>query len=125
MRASSVAAPAGAPTLDARIAEGQRSGLFGHHADYAAVTTEPRDPSLASFRRPLHQLVDVRLLAAYMEALHDEGRMAEALYAAQRLREFQREDAQAYFERCTPEEPAPPWLCETRPVLLDWRAMDP
>ena len=119
------APPDGAATLDARIAEGQHSLLFGHHADYAAVTTEPRDTSSASFRRPLHQLVDVRLLAAYMEALHADGRAAEALYAAQRLREFRREDAQAYFERCTPEEPAPPWLCETRPVLLDWRAMEP
>jgi O-antigen ligase len=119
------APPAGAATLDERIEEGQRSWLFGHHADYAAVTTEPRDLSIRSFRRPLHQLVDVRLLAAYMEALHAEGRIPEALYAAQRLREFRRDDAQAYFERCTPEEPAPPWLCETRPVLLDWRELDP
>lgn len=119
------APPAGAPALEARIADGQRSLLFGHHADYAAVTTEPRDTAPASFRRPLHQLVDVRLLAAYMEALHLEGREAEALYAAQRLREFRRDDAQAWFERCTPDEPAPPWQCETRPLPLDWRALDP
>ena len=119
------APPAGAAALEARIAEGQRSVLFGHHADYAAVTTEPRDTAPASFRRPLHQLIDVRLLAAYMEALHVQGREPEALYAAQRLREFRRDDAQAWFERCTPDELAPPWQCDTRPVSLDWRALDP
>lgn len=118
------APPAGALALEARIADGQRSLLFGHHADYAAVTSEPRDTAPASFRRPLHQLIDVRLLAAYMEALHVEGRQAEALYAAQRLREFRRDDAQAWFERCTPDEPAPPWQCDTRPLPLDWRALD-
>ena len=117
--------PPGAAPLATRIAEGRRSVLFGHHADYAAVTTEPRDQSLASFRRPLHQLVDVRLLIAYIEALRAHGRDAEALYAAQRLREFRREDAQAYFEDCTPDNPSPPFQCDTTPVSLTWRDLRP
>lgn len=116
---------AGAAPLGARIAEGRKSVLFGHHADYAAVTAEPRDQRLESFRRPLRQLIDVRLLIAYIEALHANGRDAEALYAAQRLREFRRADAQAYFKDCTPDNPDPPFQCERRPMPLNWRDLEP
>lgn len=119
------APPTGAGPLEERIAEGRKSLLFGHHADYAAVTNEPRDQALASFRRPLHQLVDVRLLIAYIEALKANGREAEALYAAQRLREFRRDDAQAYFGECTADNPAPPFQCNTTPVALTWRDLEP
>lgn len=119
------APPAGAGPLAERIAAGRESVLFGHHADYAAVTNEPKDQSLASFRRPLHHLVDVRLLIAYIEALKANGRDAEALYAAQRLREFRRDDAQAYFKECTADNPAPPFQCRTEPVALNWRDLEP
>lgn len=114
--------PAGAGPLAERIERGRHSTLFGHHADYAAVTTEPRDQRLATFLRPLHQLVDVRLLIATIEALRANGRNDEALYAAQRLREFRRADAQAYFKDC--DAPEPPWQCESRPVSLTWRDID-
>ncbi|WP_216701307.1 O-antigen ligase family protein [Methylibium sp. T29] len=119
------APPAGAGSLAERIAAGRESVLFGHHADYAAVTNEPKDQALASFRRPLHHLVDVRLLIAYIEALKANGRDAEALYAAQRLREFRRDDAQAYFKECTADNPAPPLQCRTEPVALTWRDLEP
>lgn len=119
------APPSGAGPLAQRIAEGRNSVLFGHHADYAAVTNKPRDQALSSFRRPLHQLVDVRLLVAYIEALKANGRDAEALYAAQRLREFRRNDAQAYFKECTADNPAPPFHCSTEPVALTWRDLAP
>lgn len=115
----------GAAPLAERIAEGQKSFLFGHHADYAAVTNEPGDQRLQSFRRPLRQLVDVRLLIAYIEALRANGRTAEALYAAQRLREFRRDDAQAYFEDCGREGDRAPWQCELSPVPLGWRDLNP
>lgn len=113
----------GAAPLDVRIAEGRKSLLFGHHADYAAVTNEPLDQHLASFRRPLLQLVDVRLLIAYIEALKANGRDAEALYAAQRLREFRRDEARAYFKAC--DGPAPPFQCERAPVGFTWRDLLP
>lgn len=119
------APPAGAGPLAERIAAGRESVLFGHHADYAAVTNEPKDQALGSFRRPLHHLVDVRLLIAYIEALKANGRDAEALYAAQRLREFRRDDAQAYFKDCTTDNPAPPFQCRTEPVALTWRDLEP
>lgn len=119
------APPAGAGPLAERIAAGRESVLFGHHADYAAVTNEPKDQALGSFRRPLHHLVDVRLLIAYIEALKANGRDAEALYAAQRLREFRRDDAQAYFKGCTADNPAPPFQCRTEPVALTWRDLEP
>lgn len=120
------APPAGAAPLGARIDAGRESLLFGHHADYAAVTNPPRDQALASFRRPLHQLVDVRLLIAYIEALQANGQTDRALYAAQRLREFRREDAQAYFADCVPGHATPPFQCRT-PVVTDlgWRALEP
>ncbi|MGA0611192.1 Wzy polymerase domain-containing protein [Caldimonas sp. KR1-144] len=114
--------PADAAPLAERIERGQRSLLFGHHADYAAVTTPPRDQRLATFHRPVHQLVDVRLLIATIEALKANGRDAEALYAAQRLREFRRPDAQAYFKNC--DTPEPPWQCNTQSVPLTWRDID-
>lgn len=119
------APPASAGPLAERIAAGRESVLFGHHADYAAVTNEPKDQALGSFRRPLHHLVDVRLLIAYIEALKAHGRDAEALYAAQRLREFRRDDAQAYFKDCTADNPAPPFQCRTEPVALTWRDLEP
>ncbi|HEU4458882.1 MAG TPA: Wzy polymerase domain-containing protein [Methylibium sp.] len=117
-------ANAGDAPLAERIADGRRSKLFGHHADYAAVTNEPKDMNLASFRRPLLQLVDTRLLIAYIEALKATGEDRKALYAAQRLREFQRADAQAYFRDC--DSPTPPFQCERAPVTgLTWRDMIP
>lgn len=123
-RIESIFAPGpGAAPLAQRIADGRRSALFGHHADYAAVTTPPRVTAPERFRRPLRQLIDVRLLIAYSEALKAEGREAEALYAAQRLREFRRADAQAWFEDC--DAPAPPWQCDTRPVALTWQDLLP
>ena len=70
-------------------------------------------------------LVDTRLLIAYIEALHAAGREAEALYAAQRLREFRRPDAQVFFKECRSDNPAPPFQCESRPVALTWRELEP
>ena len=118
-------AGAGARPLAERIARGQRSPLFGHHADYAAVTTEPRDLRPESFSRPLRQLIDTRLLIAWAEALEANGRHEEALYAAQRLREFRRPEAQVFFKECGSTNPTSPWQCETRPAAGRWQELAP
>jgi O-antigen ligase len=115
----------GAPPLAERIARGRASRLFGHHADYAAVTTPPRDTAPESFHRPLRQLIDTRLLIAWAESLQAAGRHEEALYAAQRLREFRRPDAQDYFKDCGAAASARPWQCETRRVVRPWRDAAP
>jgi hypothetical protein len=114
--------PPGAAPLAERIAEGQKSKLFGHHADYAAATTDPTGVPLATFRRPLHHLIDVRLMVAYAKALHAAGKLPEAVYVAQRLREFRRPDAQSHFSHC---EAKPDWWCTTEPVALTWRDLEP
>ena len=126
LRIEAIFAPASSSgPLDLRIAEGRKSVLFGHHADYAAVTVDGATPALATFRRPLHQLIDVRLLIAYIQALKAHGRDDEALYAAQRLREFRRADAQEFFKDCGRTEPAPPFQCNEQPVRLQWRDLEP
>ncbi|MDQ2733532.1 MAG: Wzy polymerase domain-containing protein, partial [Pseudomonadota bacterium] len=57
------APPANAGPLESRIAEGQHSVLFGHHADYAAATaTEHPGQDIGAFRRATHYLLDTRLM---------------------------------------------------------------
>lgn len=113
---------AGQQPLSERIRDGQRSVLFGHHADYAAVTTTDRPGSmLGTFQRPLHQLIDARLMIAYARALHERGETEKAIYVAQRLREFRHPLGQVFFAPCdTPPAAgeAPPFQCETRPSRL-------
>lgn len=109
---------AGERPLSERIRAGQRSRWFGHHADYAAVTTASRPgPLLATFERPLHHLVDARLMIAYAKALHESGEQRRALYVAQRLREFRHPLGDEWFAACErAAEGARPWHCDTTPV---------
>ncbi|MCW7538977.1 Wzy polymerase domain-containing protein [Aquabacterium sp. A7-Y] len=104
--------------LAERIREGQKSWLFGHHADYAAVTTA-RHPSqvFAAFERPLHKLIDARLMVAYIKALTERGEDAKAAYVAQRLREFRHPLGQEFLAACddpAPMSKQPPPQCDTR-----------
>jgi Virulence factor membrane-bound polymerase, C-terminal/O-Antigen ligase len=94
-----------------RIEAGQRSVFFGHHADYAAVTSRARtaDPRF-DFDRASHHLLDSRLMMAWSQALADSGELDAARYMAGRLREFKKEDAQSFFAACpglTAPAPAP------------------
>jgi O-antigen ligase len=100
------AATAGAPPLEERIADGQRSVFFAHHADYAAATSGvPSDPEKV-FLRATHYLLDARLMMAWAQSLADRGRLDEARYLAQRLREFRKPEAAEFFARC-PERALP------------------
>ena len=87
--------------LPQRIADGQRSVLFGHHADYAAATSGLAAPGdLSVFERPAHYLLDTRLMTAWADALAQSGRVDEARWVAARLREFGPARAEAFFARC-------------------------
>jgi O-antigen ligase len=110
-----------APLAD-RIRTGQRSTLFGHHADYAAVTMAPR-PELVfdAFRRPLHHLLDTRLMTAYARALAARGDTVRARHMAARLREFNNPQAAEFFAVCQAAQDVPvsaqPFQCQPDPRL--------
>jgi Virulence factor membrane-bound polymerase, C-terminal len=103
--------PANAAPLEDRIARGQRSPLFAHHADYAAATAfgEPKAPLSSSqalaFQRAPHHLLDVRLMIAWAQALAEQGDVDKARWLAARIREFRNPASDEFFEPCT--QPAP------------------
>jgi O-antigen ligase len=122
------APPDNAAPLEDRIARGQRSPLFGHHADYAAATAfgEPKAPLSASqqlaFRRAPHQLLDVRLMIAWSQALAAEGDLDKARWLAARIREFRNPGADEYFEPCNdPVEAARAFQCQPPQRVVSWR----
>ncbi|MBA4175849.1 MAG: polymerase [Leptothrix sp. (in: Bacteria)] len=97
------AATPGAPPLEQRIAEGQRSVFFAHHADYAAVTSGPSRPEEArAFDRVTHYLLDTRLMMAWAQSLAARGELDAARHVAARLREFRKADAAEFFAPCEP-----------------------
>ncbi|MCK6427098.1 MAG: Wzy polymerase domain-containing protein [Burkholderiaceae bacterium] len=89
--------------LEERIARGQRSLLWGHHADYARVTmaTEPAQV-FPHFERPLYHLLDTRLMTAYARALAGRGELERARHVAARLQEFRNPASQDFFSACEP-----------------------
>ena len=95
------APPEGAPPLAERIAIGQHSVFFSHHADYAAATTS-EDPAIAlpAAKRAAHYLLDTRLMMAWANALQTTGDTERAKYIAQRLKEFRNPQSEAYFAPC-------------------------
>jgi len=94
------ASPGDAP-LEQRIATGQRSLFFAHHADYAAATSGVNMPNpQAAFDGATHYLLDTRLMKAWAQSLAEQGCEEEARNLAQRLREFRKTDAAAFFEPC-------------------------
>ncbi len=100
-----------APPLAERIADGQRSVFFAHHADYAAATTAERpSDAMAAFTRAPHYLLDARLMIAWAKALNEAGKTEEARFVAQRLKEFRNAQAEEFFKPCAetvPVEPLP------------------
>jgi hypothetical protein len=101
------APPENAPPLAQRIAAGQRSWFFSHHADYAAATTaEHPSDSMGAFAGAPHYLLDARLMQAWAKALDESGQTDRARYVAQRLKEFRNEEAAGFFAPCRAETPA-------------------
>jgi len=120
--------PEFAAPLEERIERGQRSPLFGHHADYAAATAfgEPKAPLSPSqqlaFKRAPHQLLDVRLMIAWSQALAAQGEMDKARWLAARIREFRNPGADEYFAPCQrPDEAARAFQCQPPQRVVHWR----
>lgn len=117
------APPAGSAPLAERIARGQHSGLFAHHADYAAATTaDPPADAMAAFERASHYLLDTRLMVAWARALAQSGDVDRARHLAARLREFRNPDADAFFAPCADAAlQPPPFQCQAPVRAMDWR----
>ena len=101
MRVVPIFAPsADADPLEKRIAEGRRSVLFAHHADYAAGTVV-QHPGIVlyTFDRSTHFLLDMRLAGAWATALAERGEVDKARWIAARMREFRGQSA-GFFAPC-------------------------
>lgn len=113
-------------SLESRVASGQRSIFFAHHADYAAVTSDiPQPDPDRAFDRAPHYLLDTRLMMTWARALAARGRIDEARHLAARLREFRKADAEEFFKDCPaaaqPPAPGLPFQCELPQRTLNWR----
>ncbi len=101
------APPAGAGSLEQRIADGRKSILFGHHADYAAATVaEHPGTVMKAFERAPHYLLDSRLMMAWAKALEERGESEQARHLAARLKEFRNHQTEEFFAPCRPGAPA-------------------
>ncbi|MFL6664250.1 MAG: Wzy polymerase domain-containing protein [Rhizobacter sp.] len=111
--------------LAKRIADGERSWFFAHHAHYAAATiSEHPAQVLPSFRIATHYLLDTRLMIAWANALHESGDDERARYVAARLREFRNEDSKTFFEPCDEPHAAGepvPFQCTAPTGRFDYR----
>ncbi len=106
--------PANPAPLATRIATGQQSLLFAHHADYAATTTQKPAQAALAFERATHFLLDTRLMIAWANALNEQGEVAKAQYLAQRLAEFNNVNSIEFFAVCdaaTLTGVEPPFQC--------------
>jgi hypothetical protein len=116
---------AGAPPLEQRIADGQRSIFFAHHAHYAAATVaEEPATALASFDQAAHYLLDTRLMTAWARGLADSGDVERARYVAARLREFRNPASVEFFAECADAasgQAAAPFQCVPPTQPLGWR----
>ena len=117
--------PEDAAPLAERIAHGQHSWLFAHHADYAAATiAEHPSEVMDTFKRAPHYLLDARLMLAWAKALDESGDTQRARHVAQRLREFRHPSAKEFFAPCETNSAAPkaePYQCTAPTAKLDYR----
>ena len=108
--------------LAERIASGQHSVLFAHHADYAAAVTA-RGPAEAvqPLRQATHFLLDPQIMVVLIKTLAAQGDLERARHVAQRLREFRSPQAVAFLSACEAGEIQPPTFhCEAPTRTLDW-----
>jgi hypothetical protein len=122
--------------LAQRVAAGQRSLFFAHHADYAALTSGlPVVDQDQPFGRATHYLLDTRLMLAWARHRAALGDADGARHLAARLREFRNPGSRAYFAVCDAEPvasgaatapttaaSAPPLQCQAPQRDLPWQA---
>jgi hypothetical protein len=108
--------------LAERVADGQRSLLFPHHADYAAATmAEHPGTQMAALQRASHYLLDTRLMTAWAVAYAERGDLERARHLAERLREFNNPASATFFAPCQPAAASAPFQCAPPTRTLDWR----
>ncbi len=120
------APPAGASSLIDRVLAGQRSTFFSAQADYAAATSLPDNPyALDAAKRTSHNLIDVRLMIDWAEALHQSGDDERARYVAARLREFHYPQGDEWFAPCKllAADAPRPFQCDAPAREFNWREM--
>ncbi len=108
--------------LAARIACGQRSWLFAHHADYAAAVsaTGPAEAAMP-LRRAMHFMLDDQLMVVLTRILALQGEIDRARHVAQRLREFAGSRATEFIADCEAGKIQPPtFRCEAPARTLGW-----
>ena len=109
-----------------RVRSGQESVFFSTQADYAAATSLPDNPyGLEATKRTAHNLIDVRLMMDWADALHAAGDDERARYVAARLREFRNAQADEWFAPCKSlADGAPrPFQCDPPKRDFNWREM--
>jgi O-antigen ligase len=124
-RVSRIFSPADhAASLEQRIAEGQRSWFFAHHADYARITSfeDVDPPALGDFSRATHYLLDTRLLVAWARAHERAGDVQRARWIADRLRELKQDTAAPFFAPCEDASVTEkPFQCAPATARFTWR----
>jgi O-antigen ligase len=111
--------------LEERIARGQRSLFFGHHADYAKVTmADHPEQVFDAFERPLYHLMDTRITMAYARALAARGELDRARHVAARLKEFHNPGSERFFVPCDPASAAAAARAPASDVEAEPRPLD-
>ena len=111
-------------SFEQRVEAGRNSVLFGHLADYGLVTSVDHPGRVIdAFDRPIHYLVNARLLLAYAKALDEQGMTDKARYIAQRLREFRSPLSKDYFAACeaAPAGPVRPYQCDPPAAVFTYK----
>ncbi|MEH0168344.1 PglL family O-oligosaccharyltransferase [Roseateles microcysteis] len=113
--------------LQQRIADGQASLFFAPQAEYAAATSlGVSEASLDAARRTGHNLIDVRLMMAWAQALHATGDDDRARYLVQRLKEFRNAQAEEWLAECAAplaEGAARPFQCDPPSRVYSFKEM--
>jgi O-antigen ligase len=113
-----------AAPLQQRIADGQGSWFFAHHANYAwGTTADLPGQAMPGFDGAKHYLLDARLMMAWAQGYAEQGDLERARHIADRLREFRNPATQAWFAECQSNAfVQPPFQCIPASKDLNWRA---